>query len=56
MEAVWFGSPVSKSDAAERSGSISADKQTQVAVWKGPNTEAGFSKKTKDPIDCQIVL
>lgn len=27
-------SPVSKPDATERSGSISADEQTQVAVWK----------------------
>lgn len=31
-------SPVSKPDATERSGSIPADKQTQVAVWK-PETQ-----------------
>lgn len=28
----WWGSPVSQSDATEGSGSVSADKQTQVAV------------------------
>lgn len=27
-------SPVPKSDATERCGSISADKKTQVAVWE----------------------
>lgn len=32
-------SPISKPDAAERCGSVSADEQAQVAVWKSRNTE-----------------
>lgn len=32
-------SPISKPDAAERRGSVSADEQAQVAVWKSRNTE-----------------
>lgn len=31
-------SPVSQSDAAERRGSVSADEQAQVAVWR-PETD-----------------
>lgn len=47
MGTVWFRSPVSKPDATERSGSVSADKQTQVAVWKDRNAEVEFNKNRR---------
>lgn len=55
MEGVWFRSPVSKSDATESSGSVSADKQTQVAVWKDRNTQADVTKKRTEPIVARLV-
>lgn len=45
----WSLSPVSKPDAAERSGSISADEQTQVAVWKPETTERELAARWRKP-------